>query len=128
MKIWTGRYRNPNVAKVDAVKVRITVGAPKFGLRYKITDHIPELAPYGDLFDIDDREAFTPGYYRRLDDLGIDWIRARLDRASQAASVKDVILLCFEKVDQGRDWCHRLVLAEWVKNVSGEIWEEMEEP
>jgi hypothetical protein len=128
MKIWTGRYANPNVATMDAAKVRITRYPPRFTLRYKIADNIPELAPSRELFKVNDRDIFSPAYFHQLDDLGIDWIKARLDRASQSVGGKDLVLLCFERVDQGRDWCHRLVLAEWIKGVSGEIWEEVDEP
>ena len=102
------------------VPVRITVGRPRFALRYEIAANVPELAPYGGIFDIrDDRDEFTRRYRARLDQIGVDAIFAKLERIAAEHDGRRLVLLCFEDLTKPGEWCHRRIAAEWIEEQPG---------
>ena len=73
------------------------------------TRRSPRLQPWG---------AVTPTYFARLDQIGAAQVQAAFDRISAEHDGRDLVLLCYEDLDKvypdgEREWCHRLVFAEW---------------
>jgi hypothetical protein len=117
VQLATGRYAtfDPSMG----VPVGITVGKPKFPLRYRIAAVIPELAPHGDLFAINDRDEFTRRYRARLDQVGIQALMARFEQIASSAEDDRLVLLCFEDLTRPGEWCHRRIAAEWLEEHAG---------
>ncbi|RJX18519.1 MAG: hypothetical protein C4570_06475 [Ammonifex sp.] len=126
MKLYTGRYKHKQIADSGLVPVGITLGVPKFPLPYQVVEYVRELAPDGWMFQINDRAAFTPKFYAKLDRIGVEKIRRQLERISREHGGRDLVLLCYEDVSKPREWCHRLVFAEWWGSKTGEKVEELD--
>ncbi len=120
MKLFTSRYSNPNLApKNELVKVGITLGKPKFRLNYSVAEFVRMLAPHGSIFHLNDPVDFIPAFLFQLDRTGVDKIQAKLQQISGHYDGRDLVLLCFEDcrpiagTNVMKDWCHRLVFAQW---------------
>ena len=125
-RVWTARYSNPRIPDSGLAPVRITVGFPRFRLRYSLAATLRELAPDRAWLHIDDRAAFSALYCAKLDALGVDAIRRLLDEVRAAAGT-DPVLLCFEDCRKPGEWCHRLAFAEWWHERTGEPVLELDE-
>jgi len=81
--------------------------------------------PFGLLGKYDnDLDGFRREYYARLDGIGTQRIASQLKLFEDIG--KDVVLLCYEDIRKGADnWCHRIVFAEWWKEKTGELIEEL---
>jgi hypothetical protein len=111
--LFTSRYAEPAVASFDGLKIRTTVGYPRFlKLSYQLDDYVKELAPHGIFGKGLSEQEFTTAYRQRLDRIGTDTIRARLDELHAASPSGRVVLLCFEPI--GR-FCHRRLFADWAE-------------
>jgi hypothetical protein len=119
VRIFTGRYFNPNVARTGFLPIRVTLGAPKAKLRFELADTIMELAPDGRTFKMP-YEQFREEYIKKVERKGIDWVLARLKQVSDRNEGKDVVLLCYENVEKPGEWCHRRILADWITAQTGE--------
>lgn len=128
MYLFTARFSNPNLAAMDAGKIQISRGAPRFlKLNYERTK-ILQLAPNAALLKRS-REglpssAFEVEYRQQLDALGIDIIRRTFELATRYFHSDSLVLLCFEDVRQppagpGKT-CHRRMLAKWYEEQTGE--------
>jgi hypothetical protein len=124
--LWTARYHNPLVKDSGHAPVRITLGSPRMRLGYALAGEIRELAPPGYLFKINERAVFEPKFFAHLDEVGIERIAEAFTTLHLATS-QDLVLLCFERVDQG-DWCHRLCVAKWWEARTGQAILELPEP
>jgi hypothetical protein len=123
--LWTARYQNPMVQDSGHAPVRITLGSPRMRLGYALAGEIRELAPPGHLFHIQERAVFEPKFFAHLDKVGIERI-AEAFTTLHLATGQDLVLLCFERVDQG-DWCHRLCVAKWWEARTGQAILELPE-
>lgn len=118
MKIYTSRYSNKNLAeRTDLVKIGISLGNPRFPLRYVVAS-MRELAPTRDMLHMEDEAAYCARYRAILDHLGVDLIRTKM---TQLGGGKSVALLCFEDVRKPGQWCHRTMLGEWLEE-NGMDW------
>lgn len=124
--IFTSRYANPELKSGKYTVVGITRGAPKFRLAYRLAGNIMDIAPPGYLFNENDRARFTPRYFKHMDRVGVQNIYSVLRHYELLG--KPVVLCCYEDVRNPRDWCHRLVFAEWWKARTGEVIEELPDP
>src|SRR5215217_6960130 len=100
MKLYTSRWTNPDLKALDVVKVGISRGRPKWPLGYDY-QLMPDLYPDGWMLGIEDDEYFEKVYRRKLEDVGVDRIAARLLQISRTAAGNDVVLLCWEDVFRG---------------------------
>jgi len=126
VSIWTSRFHNTELRqRPDLVKVAITVGKPRWPVGFEFVE-FNWLAPYGRLFKINDRREFTVGYFEKMDGIGVDAIRKRLQEMSDQHGGKDLVLLCYENLTKPDEWCHRQVFAEWWLRETGEVIEELE--
>lgn len=118
--LFTSRYTSTLVNDRQYAPIGITVGRPKFPLRYMIAAYIDALAPFG-ILNIEDPSLFAELYRKRLDLLGVDRIRTLIARAARG---KAAVLLCYENVLKNED-CHRRDFAEWWKDRTGEEVKEL---
>ena len=115
MRVWTSRYGNQEaVIKSNAVPVRITVGRPRFQLRYGLAEEIHLFKPAGALFQMNDKEEPRKAPYARLDQVGIGKVQRILHEISSKHGGRDIVLLCFEDVRKPGEWCHRQLVAAWL--------------
>lgn len=124
VELATGRYStfDPSMG----VPVAITLGRPKFPLRYKLEHEARRLAPWG-LFDVKDPDEFTSRYRERLDKLDLDALLMKFEAISAQHGGLRAVLLCFEDVHAGQ-FCHRRVFAEWFERRTGQRAPELEIP
>lgn len=123
--IYTSRFQNPELATGNYTVVGIVRGLPRFRLKYERAGNIIDIAPPRELFNIYDREAFTPPYEAHLDRLGVGRIEAQLKKYLDMG--KDVVLCCYEDVREPDEWCHRLVFASWWMKRTGQVIPELKD-
>ena len=122
MRIWTSRYGNQEaIIKSNAIPVRITLGSPRFRLRYELTEEIHLFKPAGVLFQMNDKETLRKALYAKLDQVGIVEVRRILQGISSRHGDRDVVLLCFEDVRKPREWCHRQLIGDWLNEHGLEV-------
>lgn len=117
-RIWTSRFRNAELNKGIYTVVGIVRYMPRFKTKYPISGNIIQIAPTKELFNENNRERFTEPYIKHLDEVGFPLIGALIREYRSMG--KDLVLCCYEDVRDGRDWCHRLVFAEWWEKQTGE--------
>jgi hypothetical protein len=96
------------------VAVRITLGAPRFKLRYPIAASLRELAPDRSWFHAPAQE-FRAAYLAKLEAAGYDAILSRLRELHDTAG-RPVILLCYEDLRKPDLECHRTQLTRWLRS------------
>lgn len=120
-KIYTSRYANSRLKSDDVIKVGITRGLPKFGLKYQLAKNIIEFAPSYKIFHLTSKEDFSRAYKLQLDTLGREKAMELLKEAGYGGE-KPLVLLCYEDLtcdDPKKNWCHRTYLAEWLRDKLG---------
>ena len=123
--IYTSRYSNQaQLSDPRYIKIGITLGKPKFALRYQVDATITELAPSGAMFHIYDRKIFTEQYFARMNRLGVGGVQDLLEPYVEEG--KDLVLLCYEDLRKPGEWCHRQVFAEWWEKKTGVRIQELE--
>ncbi len=129
MAIWTSRYSNKEVSGDKYYPVGISIGKPRFRLRYELREQCYSLAPKRHMLDMD-MEAFKKAYYEKLEEIGKDRIISMVSNLDEKARSegKELVLLCFEDVRVEDDWCHRTIFAEWWAENVGESIKELPDP
>lgn len=110
-KLYTSRFQNPELKSGKYTVVGIVRGLPRFPLGYERAGNIFDIAHPKELFNIYDREQFTPPYMEHLDRIGFERISTQIKKYLSFG--KDIVLCCYEDVRDPNEWCHRLVFAEW---------------
>lgn len=126
--VYTSRFSNPELKTGKYTAVRISVGSPRWNVGYQIYGAISELMPKGLFGKYDnDKAAFEVEYRKRLECVGVQYIRKLLADCEQPG--KDTVLLCYEDVRKGEsDWCHRTMFAKWWFEKTGEVIPELPDP
>lgn len=128
----TGRYSDAEtIAFVEAGghAVRVTLGHPRFALRYTLAGTMMELAPKG-MKDVDDDGEFERLYRGRLESFGVETLRRRFSEVAlplvrdQAEPVR-LVLCCYEDLKKPGLFCHRTVFGAWWEEQTGEKVEEL---
>lgn len=94
--IFTSCFQNPELATNNYTVPGIVRGTPRFRLKYELAGNLIDIAPPRELFDVDDRDEFTPLYMAHLDRIGVERIEAKLQKYLDTG--KDVMLCCYEDV------------------------------
>ncbi len=126
MKLWTSRWSNRALEKLDVVAVGVSRGVPRFPVRYRYR-RLPDLYPDGWMFGIEDDAKFNEAYRKKLERLGVDRIMEGLTSISDEEGGADLCLLCWENVLAGEDLCHRRTFAGWWTARTGEAVSELRE-
>jgi hypothetical protein len=114
--IWTSFYRREGLSRLEAVKVRITLGPPRLRLAYELQEY-RVLAPTPRIFRMTDAAEYETAYRAALERHGVEKIAQDLERLSGPRS-RDLVLLCFE--EDPRE-CHRSIFAAWWQEQTGEV-------
>jgi len=109
MKIFTGNFAN--VKKYQA-KGYVCISIARFN-KYWNGPQMIELSPFPDMLYLSEKE-YVPKFMRILATLSAIEI---VQTIRKFANGNDAVLLCYEK--EG-DFCHRRLVAEWLKKEVGE--------
>jgi hypothetical protein len=125
VKLFTSRYQNQDeIAASTAKAVGITVGRPRFKLKYE-RDHLDLLAPRKKSMG---KADWSEQYRQYLEELGADRVSEALCEVSASNDDADLLLLCYEHEHvHGRDACHRFVFADWWQEQTGQEVVEIED-
>ncbi|MDP9438669.1 MAG: DUF488 domain-containing protein [Actinomycetota bacterium] len=113
--LFTSHWRSPLLVDLDATIVSISRGEPRWRLPFSYR-RMRSLAPGNEAWAQKDPEAFERAYLDQLDDLGAEHILAELERI---ANGKPCLLVCWEKLADPNEFCHRRVLAERLRAMTG---------
>ncbi len=115
IEVYTSHWRNALLKDVDAVIVGVSRGTPRRspGYRYRV---LRSLAPNDTAWNAPDRESFEKAYGHQLDGLGVETILADLRRTGGG---RPVVCLCWERLDEPGEWCHRRQLADYLEREAG---------
>lgn len=125
-KIYTSRFSNKELETGKYTVAGIVRSMPRFPVKYIISGDIIQIAPPGYLWNENNREKFREPYFRHLEKYGYPVIGAIIREYLDMG--RDVVLCCYEDVRKPDEWCHRLVFAEWWKEKTGQIIEELPDP
>lgn len=129
MAIYTSRYSNKKLREEGYYPVGISVGTPRFNTGYILREKCYALAPTGQMLHLD-YEPYRHQYMEKLNRLGAEKVIGIVNQLEMKASDegKALVLLCFEDIRNGVDWCHRTLFAEWWMEHTGEMITELEDP
>jgi hypothetical protein len=119
----TSRYSEPALAVFPGAKIKITVGHPRFRLKYTLLGAIKELAPFGLMSKDLSPDEFEQLYRARLDSFGVDHILGLLEATRALTPSGLVVALCFERVGEP---CHRRALARYLEDRIGLVVPELD--
>ena len=111
IELYTSHWRYPLLEHVDAQIVSISRGQPRRRLPFRYRK-LMSLAPGDAAWNAPDRESFEKCYRTQLEELGAETILANLERVSGS---KPVVVLCWERLDEPGEWCHRTMLARFLE-------------
>ena len=120
-RLYTGSWRKlAAYERAGLVPVRTSVGLPKWlpDTQARSYDYLPELAPTGGLFQVDDPVEFAARYRERLVSIGVERIEQRLQALAGQHDGRPLVLLCFEADPAD---CHRGDFADWWLARTGEV-------
>lgn len=101
--------------------IRTTAGAPRWPLGYQLAGHARLVTPTRELLAANlPEDAYEFSYRRILNGHGIDRIRAELAVLATRVGGTRLVLLCFDKLGKPGNWCHRIHLARWYLEQTGE--------
>ena len=110
----TGRYQTWKPE--HGTPVRTTVGAPKFWRGALVA--VPQLAPFGIFGQRMSEDDFRRRYLARLDRYGGE-IMTALTAIARSRPGTQLVLLCFDDIEQAGVFCHRTWAAEWMQERHG---------
>lgn len=110
MKVFTGNFANVKKYREAGLE---TISIARFN-RYYSGKKYEFLAPPAEIIHIEESE-YIPLYNSRVL-IHLDQKQV-INDLSKLSEGKDVILLCYEKAG---DFCHRRLVAEWLKSSTGE--------
>ena len=100
--------------------IRTSLGAPRWKLDYTIAGVCREIMPDRPMLGLGFHE-YEVAYRAKLERVGADVIQQAFCELSQAASGRDLILLCFEDLTKPDLWCHRRIFADWWTEKTGQV-------
>lgn len=121
-QIYTSHWRNSELGDVDAVIVSISRGEPRFRLPFRYR-RLRALAPGNEAWNTKTRKEFEAAYLAQLEEIGAAAILSDLERI---AGNHACVLLCWEKLANPDEWCHRRMLAAYIKREAGIVVPELE--
>lgn len=104
--------------------IRTSLGAPRWKLKYDIADVIKEITPNRDFLQAPKHE-FRRLYIAKLRLTGTEKLARRFAAAAEALGTPDLVLLCFDKLYEEGNWCHRTIFAQWWHDETGETVTEL---
>lgn len=127
--LYTSRYSNRSLDGDQYYTVGISLGMPRFKLRYRLSEQCRAFAPSRALFNSDSTdEEFRAAYVQGLERMGEARVKELLEEIEKRADGQDAVLLCYEDVRDPAQCCHRRFLADWAKEKLGIDMPELPDP
>ena len=127
MDLATSRYQAADLIQASGrAAIGITLGYPRFKLRYAVLANLRQLVPTREMRHLTDPRLFDQMYRDRLDDLGVDEARRLLNDCAERANNEHLVVLCFEDLTKPGLRCHRRLLSAWWQENTGEVVPELE--
>jgi uncharacterized protein YeaO (DUF488 family) len=126
LNVTTSRFSNPLLGDATLLKAGIVRWPPRFPLRFELVANLYWLAPSSTMMAAaraQGRDVFAHQYIDKLEQIGAQKI-VRLLGCIQG-DAEGLTLLCFEDVRDGTQWCHRQLLAEWLRAHARLVVEEL---
>lgn len=101
------------------VGVRTSLGTPRWIKRETPWPYAPEVTPRGWYLNAPDKD-FAAAFTRQLHSHGVEGICDRFRRIAEETGADALVLLCFEKLDTSKWWCHRTLFAQWWQEQTGQ--------
>ena len=117
--ILTSNYTSRKITDAHAA-LRTSIGYPRFKLAFSLAGSVPELMPKREWLRLP-RVEYETLYLAKLESIGVDAIRAAIDKA---AAGRTPVLLCFCKLDEV-EFCHRRLFASWWERNTGEVIQDL---
>jgi len=108
-QMFTSYWSNRALVEMDAVKVSISRGLPKWPVDFQYR-RATLLAPSRETFALKDDAAFEASYLTGLEEVGVERITDLLTRIGAEEDFRPLVLLCFEANPAD---CHRATFARW---------------
>jgi hypothetical protein len=119
MKIFTSYYANRSLQIGDYTLIGISIGKNRW---VKVDAYLTNIAPTWNMVKMTDPIEYRKLYFKKLDAVGVNNIREAFESIQ---SDKPLVLLCYENLQKPEKWCHRTMFAEWWKEKTGEVIEEL---
>ena len=127
MDLATSRYQAADLIQASGrAAVGMTLGYPRWKLRYPVVANLRQLAPTREMIHVGDASIFEEMYHSRLDDLGVGRVRELLTMCVERANNERLLLLCYEDITKPGLRCHRRLFASWWLENTGEVVPELE--
>ncbi len=121
-RLFTSHWRSGLLPDLDATIVGISRGTPRRapGFRYRV---LRSLAPSDETWAREDRSEFEASYVGQLKRLGAERI---IEDLARIAGDRAAVMLCWERLADPNEWCHRRALASWLQGQVGVVIPELE--
>jgi hypothetical protein len=119
MQIFTSYYANRQIQTGDYTLIGISIGKNRW---VNVDMYLTNIAPTWNMVKLTDRILYQKLYLEKLNAIGVESIREAFENIP---SEKPLVLLCYENVFKPDQWCHRTMFAEWWKEQTGEIIDEL---
>ena len=127
MDLATSRYQTADLIEASGrAAVGITLGYPRFKLRYPLVANLRQLAPTREMIHLSDASSFEEMYRNRLDELGVGGVLDLLTTCVELANNERLVLTCYEDLTKPGLRCHRRLFAAWWQENTGEVAPELE--
>ena len=123
----TARYQDhQSIIASGLVPVRSSLGAPRWRLKYELSERLRSITPTRTMLAIKDVYEFATAYRVHLDEVGVEAVQTEIANISATHDEKPLLLLCFEDVRElGEMSCHRRVFARWWEEKTGQVVPEL---
>jgi hypothetical protein len=127
MNLATSRYQAADLIETSGrAAAGITLGYPRWKLRYPLVANLRQLAPTKEIIAVEDPAMFDEMYRNRLRDLGVEGVRELLEGVANQANNERLVLCCYEDLTKPGLWCHRRIFSSWWEENTGEVVPELE--
>jgi len=122
--LFVSRYQAKEkiAAHPELVPIGFTLGPPRWKLSYGPIMYLRQIGPQPDFRYLEDPAKFREAYRKHLDGLGVAAVASLIWavlEGSNNPSVAGAVLLCFEDLEDPKQWCHRQFFAEWWEERTG---------
>jgi hypothetical protein len=125
--LFTSHYSCKALLDERLACVRISVGMPRWPLKYELVGHCKLLMPRRNMLKLP-MDEYWEEYAKILEGHGVEAIQEDLARLSVLANGRPLVLLCFEDLTKPDLWCHRRMFASWWEDKTTVFVPELEPP
>jgi uncharacterized protein (DUF488 family) len=112
MKLYTSYFRITDNIDTSLVQISIANKSPRGFRGYFMKRLAPDMGHLNKYRSTNDREAFEEAYKKKLADMSVASVISEIRYLSEG---RDAVLMCWERPEK---FCHRQLVAEWLKKNS----------